>query len=648
MNSDPVPIGAQGPLAFALAYCRLGWAVFPLRPGTKQPESRLVPRGHLNATADVATVRRWWTENPQCGVGIALKVSGLVVIDVDPRNGGLDTFDRLCSAHGAIDSDVICLTGNGGTHYYYANERGLLYPGKLGPGVDLKSDGYMVAPGSTHPDTGREYCWEASSDPMEGMVPSTAPPWMQDLARLPAGVAVPLPAALPCNVPEAKLQSVVAALQHVPADDRETWLRVGMAVHNEMPDAHGYALWRAWSATSAKFDEVDQVRVWRSFKRRGLDGVTFASIFALGQENGWHNTGDGPSVPPVAEPDGTALLNLHQLAAAAGAVRWLIKGVLPANSVGMIFGASGTFKSFLALDAALHVAHGMQWLGRRTRQGKVVFLAAEGGAGLWRRIFAWHQHRGLRWEVISDTFRVYPRPLLLDREGEVKWLRERIEQEMGEVALVLVDTMSQTYSGNENAADEVASYLRLCGQHLRDPFGAAVAIVDHTGHNEGERPRGSSAKLANTDWMMGVHRDTKAKTMAAVLSFQKVKDGDRPADAEFLLTEVGLGPDEDGDEITSLAAEHVNNVAAILKSDAEKALTAEAAVQLIVVQAGGEISERDLHDAFQAATLKVDPEVNDSTLRSRLRRAKKILIETHRLERVEIPGRGVIFRRLGA
>jgi hypothetical protein len=82
-------------------------------------------------------------------------------------------------------------------------------------------------------------------------------------------------------------------------------------------------------------------------------------------------------------------------------VPWLVKHVVPADSIGVIYGGSGTFKSFIAIDLAMHIAHGMEWLGKKTKKGPVLIIAAEGGAGLWRRIVAWHRHRRLRWDDID-------------------------------------------------------------------------------------------------------------------------------------------------------------------------------------------------------------------------------------------------------
>ena len=87
---------------------------------------------------------------------------------------------------------------------------------------------------------------------------------------------------------------------------------------------------------------------------------------------------------PAASDDLLPILNPSQLEAAAGNLTWAVKHVIPAESLGVLFGASGTFKSFVAIDYALHCAHGLTWLGKKTKRGPVLFIAAEGGAGVWR------------------------------------------------------------------------------------------------------------------------------------------------------------------------------------------------------------------------------------------------------------------------
>lgn len=258
------------------------------------------------------------------------------------------------------------------------------------------------------------------------------------------------------------------------------------------------------------------------------------------------------------------LMKLAALREASQSVRWLCKRVVPADSIGMMFGGSGTFKSFIALDMALHVAHGLPWMGRKTVEGTVLFIAAEGGSGLWPRIQAWHQARGLRWQGIP--FYVVPAAIDLQQDA---WRVVDAAQLVGAVpSMVVVDTLSQTYSGEENSANEMAAYLRELGARFRQLWQCTVLLVHHSGHQATERPRGSSAIRANLDFLLGVFRDEKE--LLATLSCVKQKDGELFEDALFGMSVADLGVDEDNDKITSLVARHLSTA-----EERERALQAE-------------------------------------------------------------------------
>jgi len=248
---------------------------------------------------------------------------------------------------------------------------------------------------------------------------------------------------------------------------------------------------------------------------------------------------------------GVPLLTLGELRERAHAVSWLVKHAIPADDVGMLFGASGTFKSFLAVDLAGHVAHGLNWLGRRTQQGDVLYIAAEGGTGLYNRFCAWHKARRLHYERAP----IHVVPVAIDLTQDARRVAEAANARKIKPRLVIVDTMSQTFAGEENSAADVAGYFRALGAAIREAWGCAVLILHHTGHNVTERPRGSSAMRANLGYMLGVHRDEKE--MIATLSCLKQKDGDTFQDTTFSLTPYRLGTDGDGDEVKSLVARHI-------------------------------------------------------------------------------------------
>lgn len=144
-------------LTWALYYASLGWHVFPLRTSgdVKRPNQilgGLKDGGHTLATTDQAVIRGWWGDVPTAGIGVWLAASRLIVVDVDPRNGGDATLTRLEAVHGPLEPAVEGLTGGGGRHLFYSLPAGVTSPpGRLGPpkgGIDLKFNGYVVLPPS--------------------------------------------------------------------------------------------------------------------------------------------------------------------------------------------------------------------------------------------------------------------------------------------------------------------------------------------------------------------------------------------------------------------------------------------------------------------------------------------------------------------
>jgi hypothetical protein len=537
-------------------------------------------------------------------------------VDVDPRNGGLVTFERLEAQHGKIESDVMAYTPGGGMHFVFAAQLVGNLPGELGKGIDLKADGYICVEPTIHPN-GKAYAWEASSDPMEGCMPSALPGWIRDLARAPLQAPVVVASTVPPMAPERR-QSLIQALGHVDAETRESWVSVGMAIHNELPNAEGFELWSQWSQRSPKFDAKDQLRVWRSFEPKGLAGVGVNSIFKMAQLAGWRNTATSAAPDPAAAPAGLPILTLPQLASAHDSLRWAVKHVVPAESIGVMFGGSGTFKSFLALDFALHSLHGLNWLGKKTRKAPVLFIAAEGGSGIWRRVKAWHLARGLSWEGIE----FYTLPMAVALNSGAASVVEAAKGLGIEPGLVVVDTLSQTFVGEEKSANEVAGYFRELGNQFRSLWRCVVLVIHHSGHSSTERPRGSSAIVANVDFMLGVFREEME--LIATLTCEKQKDGELFEPYQFQLAKVTVGQDEDGDAITSLSASHINNASALIEAhmgEVRAGRSGRLALLLDLAQSG--MAEKDLRLAFY----KELPDLDTDSKKKAFYRARDAAVE---------------------
>jgi hypothetical protein len=127
-------------------YADYGWAVFPLKPGTKEPGTA---NGWKDATTDHELVDglfadRW--DGAERGIGIATGPSGLLVVDFD----GVAPDEQY--------PETLAARTPNGWHLYYAGA-GRSTAGRLGPGIDTRGEGgYVVAPPSLHP-SGERYRW---------------------------------------------------------------------------------------------------------------------------------------------------------------------------------------------------------------------------------------------------------------------------------------------------------------------------------------------------------------------------------------------------------------------------------------------------------------------------------------------------------
>jgi putative DNA primase/helicase len=150
----------------------------PNCPGSKHPLTILVPHAIKDSTTDEAAIKLWDTKFPNANIGIATgAVSNLVVLDIDPKNGGDKTFKELIEKHGKLPETPCVKTGSGGQHFYFKYP---IHPVKnrtnLFQGIDVKSDGgYVVAAPSRHA-SGNYYEWTTSFDvPLAEM-----PDWLLD------------------------------------------------------------------------------------------------------------------------------------------------------------------------------------------------------------------------------------------------------------------------------------------------------------------------------------------------------------------------------------------------------------------------------------------------------------------------------------
>ena len=369
-----------------------------------------------------------------------------------------------------------------------------------------------------------------------------------------------------------RMEELLRALD--PDMGRDEWVRVGMALHHETEgDDTGFALWDDWSALGGKYPGEEGLRQqWDSFTRREGSGrrqTTMASVIKMAREaaEASRSQAAGPDelrdVAARAADDAAALPRPEGVATPEGFSgkypvvgayaltqrepgAWLVKGVLPQADLVVLYGASGSGKTFVAIDLAAAIARGVNWREQRTVKGRVVIIAAEGGGGVGKRIEAYCRQHNIHAQDL-DIGVITAAPNFLQREeiGEVTASLSAA----GGCDLVVVDTFAQVTPGaNENGAEDMGLALANA-RALREATGATVLLVHHAGKDASRGARGWSGIKAAADAELEVIRHEESG--AREIRVSKMKDGDDGLRWGFKLETLDVGRDRDGDVVTS-------------------------------------------------------------------------------------------------
>lgn len=181
---------------------------------------------------------------------------------------------------------------------------------------------------------------------------------------------------------------------------------------------------------------------------------------------------------------------------------YLIRGLLGAEEFSVWYGEPGCYKSFLMLYAALAVASGFDWFGRDVQRGIVVYVCAEGAAGIAKRLRAAIQRLDLDPET-TKIFIITAAPDLCSGRADALTIAahaERLAEEHGlPVRLVIIDTLSRAMPGaNENAPEDMTAFIANIDT-IRERTGAHVAVVHHSGKDTARGGRGHSALKGAAD-----------------------------------------------------------------------------------------------------------------------------------------------------
>lgn len=376
--------------------------------------------------------------------------------------------------------------------------------------------------------------------------------------------------------PESEL--LRSALAAIPNDtdslDYDQWRNVLFAIHHATDGSdEGLALAHEFSARSVKYDPdfIDN-RFWPYAGVTSGEVITERSLFAMAAQHGWQDptiaddfdvvelapADDFEALPPT-EGEDKAMRFLpvpaHEFAVATQ-LRWIIKGVMPHGELAVLYGESGSGKSFMALDLAAAVALGLPWRGHKVHQGKVVYIAAEGANGFRNRLRAYGHQHGINLADLPLHV-IHAAPNMMEKADAID-VAKAVVKVVGKPDLIIIDTLAQTMpGGNENAGEDMGKALAHC-RGLHRATGALVLLVHHSGKDASKGARGWSGLRAAADVEMEVMRADGDR----VLTVTKQKDGDDGAEFGFKLDTVLVDFDMDGDEVTSCVVQHTegNNV----------------------------------------------------------------------------------------
>jgi hypothetical protein len=525
-----------GPYAEAAwAYWAAGWrGVLPLPAGAKWP-----PPGGYTGWAGVepsgADVQAW-IDGPEGRGNIALRLPrGVYGLDVDAYNGkrGGEALAAAEQRLGALPPTWILTSrddGVSGIRLYRAE----LPPGRrwrdepAGHGVGIEAihygHRYAVAWPSTHPDTGAVYRFVGLDGvPRPDELPELPAAWVEALSE-PGEVSTGEAAshAETLEVVEA-MPAGEACARMLDALERALGrLRQaldGAALHPAARDATHEIVSLGWEghagarrALAEHYGAHVAVRVGRGGDQRSAEGEWWRLVRGAAGKlppGGPRQTcdcaalgGDGLLFDPAEGGGDDASGGEGGAGGLSGPLAWrlltpaqvrtlpppetVVDGLLTMDSESWLIAAAGSYKTFVALDIAAHVAAGKPWMGREVKQGPVLYLLAEGVGGLGKRVRAWEQRNG----PMSPDLHFLTVPVQAGN-GE-QW--DALVDLAGQLrpVLAVLDTQARLTVGiKENDNTDMGLWVHAVGR-LRRAAAGCVLVVHHIGRG-GTDARGASA-----------------------------------------------------------------------------------------------------------------------------------------------------------
>lgn len=197
---------------------------------------------------------------------------------------------------------------------------------------------------------------------------------------------------------------------------------------------------------------------------------------------------------------------------------WLVEDIIPERGLAVIYGQPESGKSFAALAIAFSIATGRPFFSQVVHQGPVIYVAAEGSAGLGQRVDAWKQ--SAEWYDRAGV-QFLTGPVDLSDLESVGAFAHAVQALPDPPRLIVFDTLARSLvGGDENSSKDVGVLIHHASL-LQKMLKVAVLFIHHT-RKDGETERGSSALRGAADVMIRCDREKGSQLITLVCD--KAKD----------------------------------------------------------------------------------------------------------------------------
>lgn len=244
------------------------------------------------------------TGNQLLNYGVLLPQSGIIVVDVDGRNGGFASVESLQYVRNTCGYIVESGSGNGEHWYFYLPPewRGKKLKTSIPEykGIDFKSTGYVVGEGSMHSSGHRYTCVRGEIAKITEAPNELLVLLEQKATKKKAPIASRFQAYDAFSHAPLELAELSRMLDHIdnPQRDYDLWLRVGMALHEATNgDPEGAVLWEHWTNRQSTVAPKDDEKISYKYERfgRSTQKVTEGTLFFLAKKGGY--------IPPFVMPE---------------------------------------------------------------------------------------------------------------------------------------------------------------------------------------------------------------------------------------------------------------------------------------------------------------------------------------------------------